>query len=80
PRWERTRFAVAGVSVLAVALGTAFVAGGDAQNTRVVTPSVEDYVVEHAVTSREVPVPEPGAGLPQFSTVAETSAPTSAPR
>ncbi|WP_084722756.1 anti-sigma factor family protein [Streptomonospora alba] len=80
PRWERTRFAVAGVSVLAVALGTAFVAGGDAEDPPVVTPPIEDYVVEHAVTSRQVPVPDIESGLAKVSTVVETQAPTPAPR
>lgn len=80
PRWERTRFAVAGASVLAVALGTAFVAGGDSADAPVVTPPVEDYIVEHAVTSRDLPVPGIENARSQVSTAVETGAPTSAPR
>ncbi|MUL39830.1 zf-HC2 domain-containing protein [Streptomonospora sp. PA3] len=85
PRWERTRFAVAGVSVLAVALGTAFVAGGDSEDAPVVTPPIDDYAIEHAVTSRQVPVPDSQApdapgGPAKVSPVGETSVPASAPR
>ncbi|GAB3449310.1 hypothetical protein GCM10027570_23730 [Streptomonospora sediminis] len=80
PRWERTRFAVAGASVVAVALGTAFVAGGDSDEPPVVIPPVDDYAVEHAVTSRQVTVPEPDGRFTEVSTVTEASAPASAPR
>ncbi|QBI52593.1 anti-sigma factor family protein [Streptomonospora litoralis] len=80
PRWERTRYAVAGASVLAVALGTAFVAGGDSEAPPVVSPPVDDYAVEHAVTSRQVTVPAPEGRFPEVGTVVEATAPASGPR
>ncbi|MFC4867361.1 MULTISPECIES: anti-sigma factor family protein [Streptomonospora] len=80
PRWERTRYAVAGVSVLAVALGTAFVVGGDVEDAPVVIPNVDDYAIEHAVTSRQATVPEPESSAPETGAVAKASAPASEPR
>nr|WP_017592784.1 zf-HC2 domain-containing protein [Nocardiopsis potens] len=57
PGWHRTRYAVAGVSALALTLGTAFVAGGDAEQAPVVRPSLEDYAVEHALTAGQAALP-----------------------
>ncbi|MFD3688438.1 zf-HC2 domain-containing protein [Nocardiopsis sp. NPDC058631] len=56
PTFPGGRYAVAGFAVATALLGTAFVAGGDAQNTPVVEPRLSDYAVEHAVTSRQIPV------------------------
>ncbi|WP_249352523.1 hypothetical protein [Nocardiopsis akebiae] len=39
-------------------LGSAFVAGGEAEETPVVEPRLADYAVEHALTSRNIPVPD----------------------
>lgn len=50
------RYAVAGAAVVTALLGTAFVAGGETENTPVVEPRLADYAVEHAVTSRHIPV------------------------
>ncbi|MGW8530844.1 MULTISPECIES: anti-sigma factor family protein [Nocardiopsidaceae] len=56
PDFPGGRYAVAGFAVATALLGTAFVAGGDAQDTPVVEPRLSDYAVEHAVTSRQIPV------------------------
>ncbi|WP_017608206.1 anti-sigma factor family protein [Nocardiopsis xinjiangensis] len=50
------RYAVAGAAVVTALLGTAFVAGGEAEDTPVVEPRLADFAVEHAVTSRHIPV------------------------
>lgn len=50
------KFAVAGAAVVTALLGTAFVAGGEAEDAPVVEPRLADYAVEHAVTSRHAPV------------------------
>lgn len=63
PAWGRARYAVAGASVLAVTLGTAFVAGGDRTDQPVVTPALVDYVIEHAAVSGQSPLGDP-ATLP----------------
>ncbi|GAA3722543.1 hypothetical protein HDA32_000836 [Spinactinospora alkalitolerans] len=60
PLWGRARYAVAGASVAALTLGTAFVAGGEQEETPVVTPALADYAVEHALTtSHQAPVLAP---------------------
>ena len=56
PAFPGGRYAVAGFAVATALLGTAFVAGGDAQDAPVVEPRLSDYAVEHAVTSRQIPV------------------------
>ncbi|WP_084468555.1 anti-sigma factor family protein [Nocardiopsis trehalosi] len=58
PRWGRARYAVAGVSVAALALGSAFVAGGEPRDVPLVSPALEDYAVEHALTARHAALPE----------------------
>ena len=50
------RYAVAGAAVVTALLGTAFVAGGETEDTPVVEPRLADFAVEHAVTSRHIPV------------------------
>ncbi len=55
PSWGRARYAVAGVSVVALVLGTAFVAGEESESAPVVRPTIADYEVEHAVVSGQVP-------------------------
>ncbi|RKS05505.1 putative zinc finger protein [Nocardiopsis sp. Huas11] len=55
PPFSGGRYAVAGFAVATALLGTAFVAGGDTEDTPVVEPRLSDYAVEHAVTSRQVP-------------------------
>lgn len=52
------RYAVAGFAVATALIGGAFVAGGESEDTPVVEPRLADYAVEHAVTSRHVPVIE----------------------
>lgn len=59
PAWGRARFAVAGMSVAAVALGTAFVAGGNGSDAPLVRPPLDDYALEHAVTAQHAPLPGP---------------------
>ncbi|PDP86898.1 hypothetical protein CQJ94_14915 [Glycomyces fuscus] len=56
PAFPGGRYAVAGFAVATALLGSAFVAGGDAEETPVVEPRLSDYAVEHAVTSRHIPV------------------------
>ncbi|GHD18825.1 anti-sigma factor family protein [Nocardiopsis kunsanensis] len=55
------RYAIAGAAVVTALLGTAFVAGGEAEDTPVVEPRLADFAVEHAVTSRHAPVGAPPA-------------------
>lgn len=59
PGWGRARYAVAGASVLAAALGAAFVAGEEPSGAPVVTPALADYAIEHAVVSGQAPLPGP---------------------
>lgn len=59
PEWGRARYAVAGVSVLAAALGTAFLTGGDSAEPPVVTPALTDYAIEHAAVSGQSPLGDP---------------------
>jgi anti-sigma factor RsiW len=64
PSPRRRRYLVLGTVSLVVGLGTAaFTAGGggDAAPGPRVTPSVEMYSVEHAITTGEVPFPAPAA-------------------
>jgi anti-sigma factor RsiW len=56
PVFPGGRYAVAGFAVATALLGSAFVAGGEAEETPVVEPRLSDYAVEHAVTSRYIPV------------------------
>lgn len=63
-RFSGGRYAVAGLAVATALLGSAFVAGGEpGENAPVIEPHLSDYAVEHAVTSRQVPVGE-GEGWP----------------
>ncbi|WP_159940368.1 MULTISPECIES: anti-sigma factor [unclassified Nocardiopsis] len=59
PAFPGGRYAVAGFAVASVLIGSAFVAGGDTEETPVVQPRLSDYAVEHAVTSRHLPVAHP---------------------
>ncbi|RCV55844.1 zf-HC2 domain-containing protein [Marinitenerispora sediminis] len=62
PVWGRARYAVAGASVVALTLGTAFVAGGQQREaTPLVTPAFSEFAVEHALTSRQASLPDPAA-------------------
>ncbi|HEY8046046.1 MAG TPA: hypothetical protein VIF35_17395, partial [Streptosporangiaceae bacterium] len=67
PAWpgpRRRRYLVLGTVSLVVGLGTAaFTAGGggDAAPGPRITPPVEMYSVEHAITTGEVPFPAPTA-------------------
>jgi anti-sigma factor RsiW len=64
PGPRRRRYLVLGTVSLVVGLGTAaFTAGGggDAAPGPRITPSVEMYSVEHAITTGEVPFPAPTA-------------------
>ncbi|WP_435107534.1 zf-HC2 domain-containing protein [Nocardiopsis synnemataformans] len=56
PTFPGGRYAVAGFAVATALLGSAFVAGGDTEETPVVEPRLADYAVEHALTSRNIPV------------------------
>ncbi|MFB8764178.1 anti-sigma factor family protein [Nocardiopsis alba] len=61
PSFSGGRYAVAGLAVATTLLGSAFIAGGDgSDDTPVVEPRLSDYAVEHAVTSRQIPVVDPG--------------------
>src|SRR6516225_8741739 len=65
PDGRRRRYLVLGTVSLVVGLGTAaFTAGGggDAVPGPRITPQVEMYSVEHAITTGEVPFPGPTAG------------------
>ena len=64
PSARRRRYLVLGTVSLVVGLGTAAFTlggGGDAAPGPRVTPSVEMYSVEHAITTGEVPFPGPTA-------------------
>jgi anti-sigma factor RsiW len=64
PRPRRRRYLVLGAVSLVVGLGTAAFTvggGGDAAPGPRITPSVEMYSVEHAITTGEVPFPAPAA-------------------
>ena len=80
PPWGRARYAVPGVSALALAIGTAFAAGGESPDAPVVTPPLDDYAVEHAVTARQAAIPQPESHATTavtFDTPAEEPAPVS---
>ena len=65
PSARRRRYLVLGTVSLVVGLGTvAFTVGGggDAAPGPRITPPVEMYSVEHAITTGEVPFPAPTAG------------------
>lgn len=59
PHFSGGRYAVAGLAVATALLGSAFVAGGEGEDTPVVEPHLADFAVEHAVTSRQIPVVDP---------------------
>lgn len=59
PHFSGGRYAVAGLAVATALLGSAFVAGGEGADTPVVEPHLADFAVEHAVTSRQIPVVDP---------------------
>ncbi|WP_051049559.1 anti-sigma factor family protein [Nocardiopsis ganjiahuensis] len=59
PHFSGGRYAVAGLAVATALLGSAFVAGGEGEDAPVVEPHLTDFAVEHAVTSRQIPVVEP---------------------
>ncbi len=64
PGGRRRRYLVLGAVSLVVGLGTAAFTvggGGDAAPGPRITPQVEMYSVEHAITTGEVPVPGPAA-------------------
>jgi anti-sigma factor RsiW len=62
-RLPRGRYLVAGAAALAVfGLGSAaFAAGSDTGSVPRVTPSIEQFAVEHALTSGDIPVTDPQA-------------------
>jgi anti-sigma factor RsiW len=65
PSARRRRYLVLGTVSLVVGLGTAAFTvggGGDAAPGPRITPPVEMYSVEHAITTGEVPFPAPTAG------------------
>ena len=75
---RRRRYLVLGTVSLVVGLGTAaFTAGGggDAAPGPRITPSVEMYSVEHAITTGEVPFPGPTAQLASSGPGSKASAP-----
>lgn len=59
PHFSGGRYAVAGLAVATALLGSAFVAGAEGEDTPVVEPRLADFAVEHAVTSRQIPVVDP---------------------
>ncbi|MEV2274177.1 zf-HC2 domain-containing protein [Nocardiopsis sp. NPDC049922] len=65
PPFPGGRYAVAGVAVATALLGSAFVAGGEDEGTPVVEPRLADYAVEHAMTTRQVPVVAPESPAPE---------------
>ena len=75
---RRRRYLVLGAVSLVVGLGTAaFTAGGggDAAPGPRITPPVEMYSVEHAITTGEVPFPGPTAQPASSGPDSEASAP-----
>ena len=75
---RRRRYLVLGTVSLVVGLGTAaFTAGGggDAAPGPRITPAVEMYSVEHAITTGEVPFPGPTAQPVSSGPDSEASAP-----
>ncbi|MDA2808418.1 zf-HC2 domain-containing protein [Nocardiopsis suaedae] len=56
-RRRTPRYAMAGASLVAVALGGAFVAGGEEAPGPVVRPPLPDYALEHALTAGEAALP-----------------------
>ncbi len=78
PRLARRRNLVLGTVFLVVGLGTAaFTAGGggDAAPGPGITPPVQMYSVEHAITTGEVPFPGPTAQPASSGPDSEASAP-----
>ena len=71
-RWVAATGAAA---VVAMALGTAFVAGGTAPSGRPVLPAVDQYAVEHAATTGSVSFPEPAVGAAVSASCAGSTAP-----
>jgi len=75
--WRR-RYLVLGTVSLVVGLGTAAFTvggGGEAAPGPRITPSVEMYSVEHAITTGEVPFPGPTAQLASSGPGSKASAP-----
>ncbi|GHC76733.1 hypothetical protein GCM10007079_13320 [Nocardiopsis terrae] len=66
PHFSGGRYAVVGLAVATALLGSAFVAGGEGEETPVVEPRLSDFAVEHAVTSRQIPVVGPLPADPPF--------------
>src|SRR5579875_3053202 len=67
PRWARRRYVVIGAVSLVVGLGTAaFTVGGAGQAAPGprITPPVDMYSVEHAITTGEVPFAGPSPSAP----------------
>jgi anti-sigma factor RsiW len=66
PRKPRRAYAVAGVlSIAVVSLGAAAfsVGGGSGEPEPKVTPNMQIYTIEHAITTGDVPIPDPsGSG------------------
>lgn len=85
PYFSGGRYAVAGLAVATALLGSAFVVGAEGEDTPVVEPHLADFAVEHAVTSRQIPVVDPlpahQAPFEPLPVAAEhTSAPTETTR
>ncbi|GAB3487670.1 zf-HC2 domain-containing protein [Nocardiopsis coralliicola] len=74
PHWGAARYALAGASVVAVALGGAFVAGGESAEAPVVRPALEDYAAEHALTAGRSSLPAAEAPPGQSGAPAESAA------
>lgn len=73
PGWRKTNLALAGMFCLATAAATTAFIVGDRDSTAVhVTPDVDRYAVEHAVTVPHVPLTDPAVS----SAVTVSSAPT----
>jgi hypothetical protein len=80
PHFSGGRYAVAGLAVATALLGSAFVAGGEGEDTPVVEPHLADFAVEHAVTSRQIPVVDPlPASQPPFEPLPVVAEQPSAP-
>lgn len=63
PGWRKANLALAGMFCLATAAATTAFAVGDRDTTAVrVTPQVDRYAVEHAVTVPHVPLTDPAVG------------------
>lgn len=73
PVWRRTNLALAGMfCVAAAAATTAFVVGDRDTTDARVTPPVDRYAIEHAMTVPRVPLTDPAVG----STVTVSATPT----